>query len=190
MNIDLDIERNDRCGFPEFIYGDGKKFQELIVIFEKLINAGQNVLATKISSKLGAELLDKFPEGVFDELAKIFFIQVNKKNIPKGNVTIITAGTTDSAVALEAMYTLQACNCKVKIIADSGVAGIHRLIKNLPKINNADVIIVVAGMEGALPSVVGGFVSCPVIAVPTSVGYGTAFGGVTALLYLVLGFLM
>ena len=182
MNVDLDIERDARCGFPEFVYGDGKTLQELTVIFEKLINAEQNVLATRINIELGNELLKKFPQADFDELSKALFIQSSKQNTLIGNVIIITAGTTDSSVANEALYTLKACSCNASIIFDSGVAGIHRLIKNLPKLNNADVVIVVAGMEGALPSVVGGLVGIPVIAVPTSVGYGTAFNGVTALL--------
>ena len=182
MNIDLDIERNERCGFPEFVYGEGKTLQELIAIIEKLIDTKQNVLATRINLELGNQLLKKFPQAEFDELSKVFFIQSNEQSSLIGNVVIITAGTTDSSVANEALYTLKACSCNASIIFDSGVAGIHRLINNLPKLNNTDAVIVVAGMEGALPSVVGGLVSVPVIAVPTSVGYGTAFNGVTALL--------
>ena len=182
MNVDLDIEREERCGFPEFVYGEGKTFQELILIFDKLLKVKQNVLATRINLKLGNKLLEKYPQAEFDEISKVFFIQATEPNSLVGNVIIITAGTTDSAVANEALYTLKACSCNASVIYDSGVAGIHRLIKNAPKLNDADVVIVVAGMEGALPSVVGGLVGIPVIAVPTSVGYGTAFNGVTALL--------
>jgi len=182
MNVDIDMTRSERCGFPEFIYGKGKKFPDLLDITEKISNSGENVLITKITTSMANQLLEKFPSAIFDESAKIFFFKKKHIDTNKGKTIIITAGTTDLPVALEAYYTLQACCCDVEIISDAGVAGLHRLLKKIPDLHKANAIIVIAGMEGALPSVVAGLVAAPVIAVPTSVGYGTAFGGVTALL--------
>ena len=122
-----------------------------------------------------------FPQGIYDNLAETFMINNNTNSSNKGSIAIITAGTSDIAVAMEAKYTAELCNCEVNTYFDIGVAGIHRLFNSLDKIKKADVIISIAGMEGALPSVLAGLVSAPIIAVPTSVGYGTALNGFTAL---------
>jgi NCAIR mutase (PurE)-related protein len=127
-------------------------------------------------------LQKKFPEGQFDKLAKAFVIRPEEPLATKGNVLILTAGTSDLGIAMEAKYTLELCGCGVELVSDVGVAGLHRLFAEVSRLRKADALIVVAGMEGALPSVVGGLVRCPVIAVPTSVGYGAALNGITALL--------
>lgn len=179
--INLDYSRDNRCGFPEFIFGERKTLEQLQNITRNMSDAGKPVLITRISADFAEILLQSYPSAVCDKAAGIFLLKPAEEVTYKGMTVIITAGTTDLPVALEAKYTLEACSCGTEVVADSGVAGIHRLLTQLPSLKSADVIIVVAGMEGALPSVVGGLVSCPVIAVPTSVGYGTAIGGLTAM---------
>ena len=179
--INLDHSRDERCGFPEFIFGERKTLDQLQKITRNMSDAGKPVLITRISADFAEMLLLDYPSAVYDKTAGIFFLKTGSEVDLKGMAVIVTAGTTDLPVALEAKYTLEACGCDTELVADSGVAGIHRLLTQLPSLKNADAVIVVAGMEGALPSVVGGLVSCPVIAVPTSVGYGTAFGGLTAM---------
>jgi NCAIR mutase (PurE)-related protein len=181
-DIELDLARSERCGFPEFVYGKGKTLQDLLEIIEKIASSGENVLITKLNSEFAEQISASYPEAVYDKSAEIFFLEKKTAEENIGNAVIITAGTTDIPVAREAFYTLKACRCNVNLIADAGVAGLHRLLNKIQQIKEADVLIVIAGMEGALPSVVAGLVPCPIIAVPTSVGYGTAFGGVTALL--------
>ena len=176
----IDHDRGSRCGFPEFIYGASKSSEQLVKIIPTLIKKDSPVLVTRIDEEKGKILQSEFPQGEYDELARVFLIP--KNNAKRGNVVILTAGTSDLGVALEAKHTLDICDVNVEMINDVGVAGLHRLLGEIEKFNQADVIIVVAGMEGALPSVVGGLVSCPVIAVPTSVGYGAALGGIAALL--------
>lgn len=176
----IDHDRKNRCGFPEFIYGASKTIEQLLAIVPILIKKQSPVLVTRLEADKGKALKKKFPQGEFDELARVFII--HQKSEAQGNVIILTAGTSDLDVALEAKYTLETCDIGVSMISDVGVAGLHRLLGEIEKFKKADAIIVVAGMEGALPSVVGGLVSCPVIAVPTSVGYGAAFGGIAALL--------
>lgn len=175
----IDHSRKSRCGFPEFIFGKGKTFRQLTAIIRELHKRKQAVLVTRLASETGKKLSKKFSNAEYDKTAGTLIIRNNVP--PKGLVLIITAGTTDMPVALEAKYTLEACGCVAELITDSGVAGIHRLLSELPSMRKADVIIAVAGMEGALPSVTAGLVSCPVIAVPTSVGYGTSLGGLTAM---------
>ena len=176
----IDHDRKTRCGFPEFIYGAGKTIEQLCKIVPVLIKKQSPVLVTRLDTDKGKALSKKFPQGEFDELAKVFIIRQKTKQY--GNVVVLTAGTSDLNVALEAKYTLESCDVGVTMINDVGVAGLHRLLGEIESFKKADAIIVVAGMEGALPSVVGGLVSCPVIAVPTSIGYGAAMGGVAALL--------
>jgi NCAIR mutase (PurE)-related protein len=176
----IDHDRKSRCGFPEFIYGANKTVEQLNEIIPTLIKKQSPVLVTRVDKAKGDTLQNNFPEGEFDELAGVFIVR--QKTNPQGNVIILTAGTSDLNVALEAKYTLETCEIGVQMINDVGVAGLHRLLGEVENFRKADVIIVVAGMEGALPSVVGGLVSCPVIAVPTSVGYGAAMGGMAALL--------
>lgn len=181
QDLHLDNSRDKRCGFPEFIFGEGKTLAQLKKITIKMLEKRKPVLITRIPEEFAKELLKDFPDAISDVTARIFFKPAERQDKLKGNTVIITAGTTDMPVALEAKYTLEACGCGTEIVADSGVAGIHRLLTKMPSMKNADAVIVVAGMEGALPSVVGGLVSCPVIAVPTSVGYGTSLGGLTAM---------
>ena len=176
----IDHDRKSRCGFPEFIYGASKTIEQLCEIVPALIKKKSPVLVTRLDSDKGRALKKKFPQGEFDELARVFIIR--RKAEKHGNVVVLTAGTSDLGVALESKYTLETCDIGVSMINDVGVAGLHRLLGEVKSFKQADAIIVVAGMEGALPSVVGGLVSCPVIAVPTSVGYGTAFNGIAALL--------
>ena len=177
----LDHFRRERCGFPEFVFGEGKTPEQLLSISGEIADSKQPLLITRLPEQHAEKLLEKFPDAEFDRLAKTLLLLPEGFTHDKGKVLIITAGTTDLPVALEAKHTLTACGCGVEMAVDSGVAGLHRVISNLPLLKGADVIIVAAGMEGALPSVVGGLVSCPVIALPTSVGYGTALGGMTAL---------
>lgn len=179
--VHLDHSRDERCGFPEFIFGERKTLVQLQNITRNMSEAGKSVLITRIAAESAETLLKDFPEATYDKTARIFFLKPGGKAELKGEAVIVTAGTTDLPIALEAKYTLEACGCGAELVADSGVAGIHRLLTQMPALKNADVVIVVAGMEGALPSVVGGLVRCPVIAVPTSVGYGTALGGLTAM---------
>lgn len=176
----IDHDRKSRCGFPEFIYGASKTIEQLYEIVPTLIKKQSPVLVTRLDVDKGKALEKKFPQGEYDELARIFIIRQDTKK--HGNVVVLTAGTSDLNVALEAKYTLETCDVGVTMINDVGVAGLHRLLGEIEIFQKADAIIVVAGMEGALPSVVGGLVSCPVIAVPTSVGYGAAMGGIAALL--------
>jgi NCAIR mutase (PurE)-related protein len=177
----IDHSREERCGFPEFIFGEGKTLDQLREISKAIFANGNPVLITRISAKSAESLLEDFPNAIYDKTGSTFLILPEGFKAEKGKALIVTAGTTDLPTALEAKYTLTACGCGVELAADSGVAGIHRVISHLPTLKEADVIIVVAGMEGALPSVVGGLVSCPVIALPTSVGYGTSLGGLTAM---------
>ena len=177
----LDHSRQERCGFPEFIFGEGKTAEQLASIAREISESSKPLLITRITANSAESLLDRFPNAQYDKLSNTFLILPDDFKSKKGRALIITAGTTDLPAALEAKYTLVACGCNVELAADSGVAGLHRLMSNIPLLQNADVIIVVAGMEGALPSVVGGLVSCPVIALPTSVGYGTSLGGLTAM---------
>ncbi|MDD5596749.1 MAG: nickel pincer cofactor biosynthesis protein LarB [Victivallaceae bacterium] len=176
----IDHGRKKRCGFPEFIYGENKTVGQLEKIIPVIMNEGSPVLVTRIDADKGRILKEKFPEGKFDEAARVFIIKQDSEK--HGKVIILSAGTSDLNVALEAKYTLESCDVSVCMINDVGVAGLHRLLGEMEKLKNADAIIVVAGMEGALPSVVGGMVSCPVIAVPTSIGYGAALKGFAALL--------
>jgi pyridinium-3,5-biscarboxylic acid mononucleotide synthase len=178
----LDFDREQRCGFPEFIYGAGKSIEQLLEIIPAIIANNQPVLATRIDAEKAAAILEQHPEAEYDSQAKTIIIR--QKSLPQktGKLLILTAGTSDLGVALEAKYTAELCGVTTELVADAGVAGLHRLLTATNQLQKADVIIVVAGMEGALPSVVGGLVKCPVIAVPTSVGYGAALNGFTALL--------
>jgi hypothetical protein len=182
----IDLDRQRRCGFPEVVYGSGKSVPTLEKIFERLLAAGVDVLATRISAEQAAVLAPKFPAARYNPAARTIRIALapsNGKSAEQGgHVAIITAGTSDLPVAEEARETLLWMGARVTMVFDVGVAGPHRLPEHLDKLRDADAVVVIAGMEGALPSVVGGHVSCPVIAVPTSVGYGASLGGFAALL--------
>ena len=177
----IDHSRKNRCGFPEFIYGAGKTTEQIENAMTKIKSTGESVLVTRISVDKYDKLKNKFPEAVYDTSAETLIIKKETKEAAKGNIAIVTAGTSDIPIATEAKYTAELCNCKVNTYFDIGVAGIHRLFGSLDKIKKSDVIICIAGMEGALPSVIAGLVPCPVIAIPTSVGYGTSLNGFTAL---------
>jgi len=178
----VDTHRALRKGFPEVIFGAGKTPAQVVAIAGKLLEREQNVLATRISAEHARALRKKFKRAVYHELARCATIE--HKPLPKrpGTIAVVCAGTSDLPVAEEAALTAEITGNRVERINDVGVAGVHRLFNRLETIQAANVVIVVAGMEGALPSVVAGLISKPVIAVPTSVGYGASFGGLAALL--------
>jgi NCAIR mutase (PurE)-related protein len=180
----VDHHRPIRQGFPEVIYCPGKTPKQIIKIFESLAAKDNNVLATRAEPEVFQALAKtkKFPKARYEELARAIVLEQRKLPASKSILPIVTAGTADLPVASEAKVTAEIMGQRTELICDVGVAGIHRLFGHLPKLQKANVIIVVAGMEGALASVVGGLVSCPVIAVPTSVGYGSSFEGLSALL--------
>jgi hypothetical protein len=201
----VDLDRPRRCGFPEVIFAQGKTVAALEKLFATLLDHGADVLATRMSPEQAAELLPQFPAGRYNAVGRTFRIEGGRgkggglgTSVPsgergeqkeeerpqehQGKVVIVTAGTSDLPVAEEARETALWTGADVTLIQDVGVAGPHRLTANLPLLEGADAVVVIAGMEGALPSVVGGYVACPVIAVPTSIGYGASFGGIAALL--------
>jgi len=180
----VDLHRRQRCGFPEVIFCEGKTPQWVEGVVRQLVEANQDCLATRVNAEQAAHLAAVFPQAEQDRLARPFWLPASAA-APRptvGRVVVLTAGTSDLPVAQEAAVTARALGCDVQVLADVGVAGIHRLLRHREQFSTADVIVVVAGMDGALPSVVGGLVDCPVIAVPTSIGYGAAFGGVAPLL--------
>ena len=177
----IDHARRERCGFPEFVYGAGKSLEQLLAIVPEIHGRDRAVLVTRVSPGHGEALAQAFPAGEHDPVARTFRIRDSGAEL-RGNVMIVTAGSSDAEVAREALHTLEACGVRGELLADVGVAGIERLFASLDKLRAADVCIVIAGMEGALPSVVGGLVRCPEVAVPAGVGYGAALGGVAALL--------
>jgi len=179
----VDLHRQARCGFPEVIFGQGKTGEQIAGIIRTMKRHNLGVLATRVSAEVAVDLLQEFPEADYHPLGRTFRILPPTDPGPKlGRVVVVTAGTSDLPVAEEARITAEAWNCEVTLVCDVGVAGIHRLFGKLDRLTGADVLVVVAGMEGALPSVVGGLVDCPVIAVPTSIGYGAHFNGLAALL--------
>jgi hypothetical protein len=180
----VDHHRQIRCGFPEVIYCPGKTTEQIVQIFERLAARKHNVLATRATPEVFEALAEtgKWPKIRYEKDARAIVLEQEKIKKPKGFIAVVTAGTADVPVAAEAKVTAEIMGNTVEYICDVGVAGIHRLLKHTENLQKANVIVVVAGMEGALASVVGGLVDCPVIAVPTSVGYGASFGGVAALL--------
>jgi NCAIR mutase (PurE)-related protein len=180
----IDHHRQLRRGFPEVIYCPGKAIEHIIEIFSAMAEKGNNVLATRAEEHIFEALTKtkKFPKARYEKLARAIVLEQKQIGPSKTVVPIVTAGTADLPVATEAKVTAEIMGQKTELICDVGVAGLHRLLGHLGKFQKANVIIVVAGMEGALASVVGGLVSCPVIAVPTSVGYGASFEGLSALL--------
>jgi len=179
----IDHHRSLRKGFPEVIWGEGKSSNQIFSIIKEMKSKGQNVLITRLDEKKAKDIQKAFPKGRYYARSKVFTYLIHPvKSGGKGKILVITAGTTDIPVAEEAVITAQFMGNHVETLYDVGVAGIHRLLSERERLEEARVLVVVAGMEGALPSVVGGLVDRPVIAVPTSVGYGTSFGGITALL--------
>ena len=184
--VQLDMGRGDRCGFPEVIYGEGKTKETILKTLRVFAEKGIDAFATRVDAEKGNFLQEQFKGHSlrYNETARTFrlFSTEPRTSAPLGKVAIVSAGTSDAPVAEEARETALWTGAEVVFIQDVGVAGPQRLPAKLPLLKDAAVVIVVAGMEGALPSVVGGYVACPVIAVPTSVGYGANFGGLSALL--------
>jgi hypothetical protein len=179
----IDHHRSLRKGFPEVIWGEGKTSRQILSIMKQLKQKGQNILITRLEEKKAKTIQKIFLKSQYYPKSKVLtYLTHPVKPEGKGTILVITAGTTDIPVAEEAAITAQFMGNCVETLYDVGVAGIHRLLYERERMEKAYVLIVAAGMEGALPSVVGGLVDRPVIAVPTSVGYGTSFGGITALL--------
>ena len=178
----VDHHRSLRKGFPEVIFGEGKTAEQIAGIMDKMIPQENIILVTRIDQQKADMVLERFPQSVYHEDARMIVLELNTMPIRgRGPILIITAGTSDIPVAKEAYLTAKAMGNSVETIFDVGVSGIHRLLNYRESIDQAAVLIVAAGMEGALPSVVAGLVDRPVIAVPTSVGYGVNLGGLTAL---------
>lgn len=179
----LDHHRHLRQGAPETILGAGKSASQLISIVDAMVRRGSNVLITRLDRDKADKVLAECPQGAYDPEARTFtWQQAPIEIVGKGQVLVVCAGTSDLPVAREAAITARMLGNEVEELVDVGVAGIHRLFDKLETLRRAAVVIVVAGMEGALPSVIGGLVAAPVIAVPTSVGYGASFAGIAALL--------
>lgn len=179
----IDHHRPLRQGFPEVVFGEGKTADQILGIVTAIYEHGDNVLVTRISADKAEQVRSSFPGALYHPLSRMLIIRKREIEVGgKGTILVISAGTSDIPVAEEAYLTAQMMGNEVAQLYDVGVAGIHRLLSHKEKIASASVLVVVAGMEGALPSVVGGLVDKPVIAVPTSVGYGASFGGIAALL--------
>ena len=179
----VDHHRELRQGFPEVIFGEGKTPQQICRIASAILSRSGKVLVTRASEEAYREVQSVHPDANYDNSSKIITILSNATNSPGvPGLLVACAGTSDLPVAIEASITAEMMGCDVNRIFDVGVAGIHRLFDKMDDLHNAKVIVAVAGMEGALASVIGGLVDVPIIAVPTSVGYGASFGGVAALL--------
>jgi NCAIR mutase (PurE)-related protein len=193
MNADqqpttIDLDRQGRCGFPEVVFGEGKTAATIVAIARELLGREQPVLVTRVAPPQAEAIAKEIPEAIHNAIARTLRIapmgstKSGGASKTRARVAVITAGTSDLPVAEEARETLDWMGVDVQLVADVGVAGPHRLPARLAEFADADAIVVVAGMEGALPSVVGGYVPCPVFAVPTSVGYGASLGGLAPLL--------
>ena len=178
----LDHHRSLRTGMPEVIFAAGKTVAQVAAIFARMASAGGNVLATRATREMYEAVLAVEPRAEFHEIAHAITLTQTAPTPGKGTIAVVCAGTSDLPVAEEAVVTARLMGNTVELIADVGVAGIHRLLAQKHSLQSARVLIVCAGMEGALPTVVGGLVNAPVLAVPTSIGYGASFGGVAALL--------
>jgi len=179
----VDLQRKTRTGFPEVVYGAGKTPEQIVGILRRLNQAGQNAFATRIDKTKAQTILKSLPGAQYKETARIVHSEVQPIEMKGlGEIGVLCAGTSDLPVAEEAAVVAELLGNSVKRITDVGVAGVHRLLQHADSLSSCRVLVVVAGMEGALPSVVAGLTDRPIIAVPTSVGYGTSFGGLTALL--------
>ncbi len=183
----LDTDRKNRTGFPETVFCQGKKDEFLVDIFIRLFELNGEVLGTRASAQQFALIKKALPSAKYDEVSRIISLQSEQKKKTEliGNIAVCTAGTADIPVAEEAAQTAEFLGSRVSRAYDVGVSGIHRLLSKRDMLNEANCVIAVAGMEGALASVIGGLVSVPVIAVPTSVGYGASLGGLSALLTMI-----
>ena len=178
----VDHHRSIRRGFPEVILGQGKTPEQIAFIAEALLNGSDRLLVTRTSPEAFSAVRSHAPDAAYDETARAIIVDRREDPDQTAGVLVVCAGTADLPVAVEAAITAELMDCEVERVSDVGVAGIHRLLDQIPTLQKARVIVAVAGMEGALPSVVGGLVRVPVIAVPTSVGYGASFEGLAALL--------
>lgn len=178
----IDHHREMRTGYPEVIFCSGKTTEQIMLIMERMDLQHNNILATRVTADVFEKISIRFPHAAYNAAARTVIIKKQDMSIPETYISVITAGTADIPVAEEAAVTAEIFGNKVIRTFDVGVAGIHRLFQHLDVIRNAKVVVAVAGMEGALPSVLGGLVNSPVIAVPTSIGYGANFNGIAALL--------
>lgn len=178
----LDFKRFQRCGVPEVIFGEGKSVSQLKGIIQQFLDRGANVFATRISAEKSQELISSFPELIYHRHAHAVTQDVVPLPEPVGQVCIVTAGSSDETPAAEAALTAERMGARTVVIRDVGVAGVHRLFERLDEIRQANVVIAVAGMEAALVSVLGGLIDRPMIALPTSVGYGLHLNGLTSFL--------
>jgi len=178
----IDHHRALRTGMPEVIYGAGKTDEQVVEIFDCMVRHGGNVLATRVTDSAASAVVTLHPTSTYNRIART--VSLRQQDLPSlpGTIAVVCAGTSDLPVAEEAVVTAELLGHKVAKFYDVGVAGLHRLLSHRAALAEARVIIACAGMEGALPSVIAGLVSAPVIAVPTSIGYGAAFGGIAALL--------
>lgn len=179
----IDHHRSLRRGLSEVIFGEGKEVGEILAIMERMVEQGENIMVTRLSAEKATEIQAKYKDSSYHERARVLTLSKHPHRIQgRGTILVISAGTSDIPVAEEAAITARFMGNEVETIYDLGVAGIHRVLSHRERLAEASVIIVVAGMEGALPSVVGGLVDKPVIGVPTSVGYGASFQGIAAVL--------
>lgn len=178
----LDTQRAARRGFPETIYGPGKSIEQIVALVSGLQAAGQTAVVTRVGPEVHRALLERHSGAAYVAAARMAVVRGRRAGRPRPGVVVLSAGTSDMGVAEEAAVTAEALGEAVIRLFDVGVAGLHRLLSQRETLSRANVVVAVAGMDGALPSVVAGLVDCPVIAVPTSVGYGTGTGGIAALL--------
>ena len=178
----VDVGRHDRCGFPEVIFGPGKTPEDVVAIARMIVDRHGVLLVTRVSEAQAEAMRAAFPEAQIHERARCVTVEIEPLPRMGGTVAVVCAGTSDLPVAMEAVVTLEVFGNRVAKFFDVGVAGIHRLLAVRDQIEACNAVVVVAGMEGALPSAIAGLVSKPVVAVPTSVGYGASFGGLAALL--------
>jgi pyridinium-3,5-biscarboxylic acid mononucleotide synthase len=182
--VKVDHHRKKRVGFPEIIFGEGKTSEQIMAIVQSLRQRNDSVLVTRISKEKAEVVRTQYPDMDYHEAARILAWRSKEslERTAQGYIAVVCAGTSDLPVAEEAAVTAETLGCNVERVYDVGVAGLHRLLDNIETIQNATATVVVAGMEGALPSVVGGLIGNPILAVPTSVGYGANFNGLSALL--------
>lgn len=180
-NFNIDHKRKERTGFQEIVFGASKTIEQISVIINDFKGKNHQVLITKVQSKKAKKLQQEFPESFYDDISQIFMVGKFQPNPVAGEVAILTAGTSDQYLVNEVYYTLLFFGREAKRFQDIGVAGVHRLLENIEELKGYKVLIVIAGFEGALPTVVGGLFPQPIIAVPASVGYGVSKGGKVAL---------
>lgn len=180
-NFNIDSDRVNRLGFPEIIYGASKSVEVLIDILDFYQKTGERAFVTKLQQEKAQQLLKHYPEAFYDALSGVFAVSRDTSNLKNGEIAVVSAGSADQFVVNEALFTLEHLGHQAACIQDIGVSGLHRLLSRLDELKQFKVLIVIAGFEGALPTVMGGLLPQPIIAVPTSVGYGVGEGGAAAL---------